>query len=373
MAYVEPRKSGFLGIYRDEFGKKKSKKFDTEAEALQWAELQEMAIAGGTSTGRASLVSDYAAVWNEREVRYRASTMTTLNQLIDARILPSLGDVPVRKLSKRMVQGWVYEMHGDGLMPSTITKTLGALRKIMAEVVRDGVIEVDPAADIVVPKVERAEQVFLTGPQLSLLIEEAGKLEYHVGSAVSSMGDYAALVATLGMCGLRISEAAALRMDSVKIDPTTGARVLMVREGLTVSGGKLVRSELKTNQARRDVPVPDQVWEQVERYLEWSNRDFEALGIERPRLFMSPRRTPVKGKYVDRDCIRRVLAEHPELPSHMRVHDLRHTAVSLWIDAGYDPVAVARLAGHKSVSVVLDTYAHLWPNRLTGQMKDLRI
>jgi integrase len=46
---------------------------------------------------------------------------------------------------------------------------------------------------------------------------------------------------------------------------------------------------------------------------------------------------------------------------HLRIHDLRHTAVSLWIAEGANPKQVAVRAGHTSVSVVLDRYGHLYP------------
>ena len=45
----------------------------------------------------------------------------------------------------------------------------------------------------------------------------------------------------------------------------------------------------------------------------------------------------------------------------LRVHDLRHTAVALWIAAGATPREIANRAGHTSVSVVLDRYGHLLP------------
>jgi hypothetical protein len=44
-----------------------------------------------------------------------------------------------------------------------------------------------------------------------------------------------------------------------------------------------------------------------------------------------------------------------------RIHDLRHTAVALWIAAGASPKEVAARAGHTSVSFVLDRYGHLFP------------
>jgi integrase len=49
-----------------------------------------------------------------------------------------------------------------------------------------------------------------------------------------------------------------------------------------------------------------------------------------------------------------------------RIHDLRHTAVALWIAAGASPKEVAQRAGHTSVSFVLDRYGHLFPEADTA-------
>lgn len=58
----------------------------------------------------------------------------------------------------------------------------------------------------------------------------------------------------------------------------------------------------------------------------------------------------------------------------LRLHDLRHTAVALWIAAGATPVEVARRAGHTSVVTVLDRYGHLLPgseDRVTDALDEL--
>ena len=46
----------------------------------------------------------------------------------------------------------------------------------------------------------------------------------------------------------------------------------------------------------------------------------------------------------------------------LRVHDLRHTAVALWIEAGASPKEVSARAGHTSVSFTFDRYGHLMPS-----------
>ena len=46
----------------------------------------------------------------------------------------------------------------------------------------------------------------------------------------------------------------------------------------------------------------------------------------------------------------------------IRVHDLRHSHVSLLIDMGYSPLAIAGRMGHETTEITLH-YAHLFPNR----------
>lgn len=45
----------------------------------------------------------------------------------------------------------------------------------------------------------------------------------------------------------------------------------------------------------------------------------------------------------------------------IRVHDLRHSHVSLLIDQGFTAVAIADRVGHESAEITY-TYAHLFPN-----------
>ncbi len=45
----------------------------------------------------------------------------------------------------------------------------------------------------------------------------------------------------------------------------------------------------------------------------------------------------------------------------LRPHDLRHTAVALWIATGANPLEVSRRAGHTSANFTKDRYGHLFP------------
>jgi hypothetical protein len=45
----------------------------------------------------------------------------------------------------------------------------------------------------------------------------------------------------------------------------------------------------------------------------------------------------------------------------LRIHDLRHTAVALWIAAGANLKEVSARGGYASVRFTLDRYGHLYP------------
>ena len=47
----------------------------------------------------------------------------------------------------------------------------------------------------------------------------------------------------------------------------------------------------------------------------------------------------------------------------LKFHELRHTYVSMLIDAGANPKEVSRWAGHSSVAFTLDQYGHLYEDR----------
>lgn len=51
-----------------------------------------------------------------------------------------------------------------------------------------------------------------------------------------------------------------------------------------------------------------------------------------------------------------------ELPTSVRLYDLRHTCATLLLLAGENPKVVSERLGHASVTLTLDTYSHVLPN-----------
>jgi len=46
----------------------------------------------------------------------------------------------------------------------------------------------------------------------------------------------------------------------------------------------------------------------------------------------------------------------------LRWHDLRHFAVSLWIEQGFSIKEVMTFAGHSSIQMTMERYDHLFPS-----------
>ena len=66
---------------------------------------------------------------------------------------------------------------------------------------------------------------------------------------------------------------------------------------------------------------------------------------------------------VRHDAATAVERESPtEAIKRIRIHDLRHSHISLLIDMGFSAVAIADRVGHESIEITF-RYAHLFPSK----------
>jgi integrase len=104
----------------------------------------------------------------------------------------------------------------------------------------------------------------------------------------------------------------------------------------------------------RPVPIPHQLVVMLRAHI-------KRFGVtEDVRLFRSERGNPVAGGTYYRvwECARQLALTPNQVDSPLaaRPYDLRHAAVSLWLNAGVPATEVADRAGH-SVDVLLKRYA----------------
>jgi integrase len=156
-------------------------------------------------------------------------------------------------------------------------------------------------------------------------------------------------------CGLRVSELAGLRRKNLD----RRARTVRVTDNAVEVRGEIVWGAPKTRAGRRTVPIPARVADVCAQHVEtFVAADPDAL------------RFPGAGGGVLRAGQWRSRHWYPAVRDAglmpLRPHDLRHTAVALWIAAGPNPKQIATWAGHTSVSVVLDRYGHLFEGHETA-------
>jgi integrase len=132
---------------------------------------------------------------------------------------------------------------------------------------------------------------------------------------------------------------------------------VQVAEIVVEVGGVLHIGPPKTRASRRRVGLPWFVVEELAAHLAGPG-DPEAF------VFTAPQGGPLR-VHGFRARVWRPATRAAGVDG-LRIHDLRHTAVALWIAAGANPKEVSARAGHASVSFTLDRYGHLYPEADTA-------
>ena len=161
---------------------------------------------------------------------------------------------------------------------------------------------------------------------------------------------YRLVVLFLAYTGVRFGEMAALRVRRVDL----AKRRAVIAESVTpVQGLGMVWGTTKTHQ-RREVPIPRFLVEDLARHL--ADREPDDLVFAGIRSGNPLRVSAFRKAF-------RPAAERIGMPD-LYPHELRHTAASLAIASGADVKVVQQMLGHGSATMTLDTYGHLFENRL---------
>ena len=325
----------------------RGKTFKRKVDAEQFRAQVEVDKRAGTyadpALGKTPL-AEWAARWEATQVHLRRSTQTRDRLLLERFILPRFGRRQLAAIGQLDVRQWVADLTAQGLAPSTVAKCYQVLGKVMAAAVDAGLIARSPCRAIKLPRVERESPRFLTPAEVARLAD-----------AIDPR--YRALVLVGAYGGLRIGELAGLTRR--RVDLLRGT--VEVAEIITEVEGHLGGGLPKTAAGRRTVGLPRRVVAELEHHM----MTFTASGPD-AFVFTAPAGGPLRATGF-RGRVWRPATIAAGLEG-LKVHELRHTAVALWIAAGASPKEVAARAGHTSVSFTLDRYGGLFE----GHDRELR-
>jgi integrase len=338
VAWVEKVGRRWRGCYRDPDGKKRSRVHDTRTDARNWAHDREAEVRGGTYTdphAGALTLHHYVDRWL-KTYRKSAGRVDQVQRTLRLHILPALGDTPLRDLSPRVIQEWVWDMTDRKIVATSVRNYASTLAKILNDAVEDELIPKSPYRKIQLPALGVDQRRFLDQAEADHLIAE-------------TPDRYRALVILALASGGRWGELTGLRRD--RFNPLRGT--IDIVESLHELGGRFWFDRPKTPRSRRTIPLPKHA-------VAVLNNHIHTYGVGRDNLiFSTPSGSPLgranfRAKVFAPACARAGI-------TGLRFHDLRHTSASWLLDAGIPIVAVSQRLGHASVTMTLNVYGHTMP------------
>lgn len=334
MTVAKTPQGRFRAIVKDGRRSVASKTFDRKGDAQTWHDQQKVALSLGTAPSAVANKATLGAVLDEwMSARVGTVAGSTLREEGY-----SIKRLPVSMLNRRV--GSLRPADFDALYADllrtlsrgTVARFRNTLSSFYGWALKQGKVPANPVVESRVPRgtgTETRDEVY----PFTL-----GELRAVHEALVTAHGAEKADVAlVLGLTGLRWGELAALRVRDVQLVPFPAFRVSRSRPD-----GQAVRTVTKGGKPRT-VPLTAEVLAIVQPLLE---RDPDAP------VFASSVGTMISGNNWKRSVS---WSKHSR---GRRVHDLRHTAATLWLANGVDLKTVQTWLGHSTAKLTADTYSH---------------
>ena len=270
--------------------------------------------------------------------------------------------LPLKDVTDQHLQAFLEDVGSttlDGkrrqLAATSVARTRAVVRAAFTYAHKRRLIEWDPWAPVQAPSLRDRDKV---DPDLVMAPQQIGAL----AKACADIDPrYELFVLIQGMCGLRPGEAVELRRRDFSYRDRRPAFVTARGTHTVVSArflapGESRRRPLKGRGERfiRTIPLPPAIVPFVERHLaQFVAARADAHAFTTPtgrRLNMSNFQRTVWGP------AREVVFAEDDPLRKVRRHDLRHAAITAWLNAGVPLKTAQAWSGHKTASVLLDTY-----------------
>lgn len=309
---------------------------------------------------RSQTVKQYGDWWLQyhRTDRVKQSTLSDYTYRLERWIYPTFRSQQLGAVTEYAVSQWMSEMRARGLAVTTINGARRVLQMVMDHAQKSGVIGLNPVALVPPLKGQYGEQTQKREPWSA----------HEARAALRALESKPAeLVVLLGLSlGLRRGEALALRWSDISLTEGT-LRVARTYSRVTIYEGGKRRSvgrfdTPKTVSSARVLPLPEvlrvalgrQATRQAEQRVQAGDR-----WVEQDLLITSS-----VGGPLDPSAVRRQYESALSRAGlrYIRLHDLRHTAATLALQAGEPIDLVSQALGHSDVRMTKSIYAPNVPN-----------
>ncbi len=234
----------------------------------------------------------------------------------------------LKRVDTLAIRSYLAHLSRRKLSRATAARHLSALRTFFKYLVREEIVEANPARTVATPKREKHLPAVLQTSDVALLIEQPD------ASTTLGVRD-AAWLELLYASGLRISELVGIDLDDLELR----ARLVKVR-------GKGAKERI--------VPFGSKAESALRAYL--AMRGELVRDVEEQAVFLNYR-----GKRITTRSIRRLFDDYvrdASLRAGVSPHTLRHSFATHLLNAGADLRGIQELLGHASLSTT-QKYTHL--------------
>lgn len=278
----------------------------------------------------------------------KENTWESKSHVIRTKILPYFENRKIAEIEPKDIIAWqnellAYRDEKGASYSTTYLKTIhGQLSAIFNHAVRYYHLPCNPAQKAgTMGTEEHKEMSFWTKEEYLKFAEEM--MDKPVSYYAFEM---------LYWCGIREGELLALTPADFDFERQT----LTINKSYQRLKGRDVITSPKTSKSNRTIKMPKFLCEEMEEYLN------SLYGIQtNERIFQ------ISKSYLHHEMDRGAKAAGVK---RIRIHDLRHSAISLLIEMGFSALAIAERVGHESIDITY-RYAHMFPTKQTEMAEKL--
>ena len=328
--------------YTDWTGERKQSQkrgFQTKREAQAWEREQLNKLGADLDMTFQNFVERYK---EDRRNRIKDSTWESKDHIIRTKLLPYFGRLKMSSITPQQIIRWQNELinyrdkNGKPYSPVYLKTIQNQLSAIFNHAVRYYNLKENPCVKAgSMGKKKSREMLFWTKDEYLKFID--AMMDKPLSFYAFEM---------LYWCGIREGELLALTPADFDFDK----RTVTISKTFQHTGGKDIVTPPKTEKSNRTITMPLFLADEIQEYLKMQYD----IGLD-DRLF------PITKSYLYREMQRG--CKETGVKS-IRIHDLRHSHISLLIDQGFSVVGIADRVGHESIDITYN-YAHLFPSKQT--------